>query len=420
MEYTAPIGAGIGQNVNNGVYSGWIYGVLQGSLLARGQEALVRSHDKGCFLARLVGMTQSFFKTFQPRRDRFPTGFSLVELLVVIAIVGILISLLLPAVQAARESARRVQCVNQLKQLSLAALNYESAHGHLPPSGILDPLEKTYTRRGKPPIQYPVVDQKIGKQFSWMVLLLPYLEQENLYDAFDMSQTIFDQEFEPQANSIAALICPSDLTASRYFVDEILTEGKFFAKGNYAAYVSPYHIDMQMVYPGALIATGQPLSHIEDGASKTIVFSEVRTLDLPQDERGAWALPWGGASILSFDMHPKCSTGVVCPDEERYQPDPKSLGLTQVPNSSGRVVDTLHHCQPGSQQARLSQFESMPCVKWLGRTGTSGYYSAAPRSLHVGGVNVAFVDGHVGFLADEIDELSMAYQVSVNDGQVTD
>lgn len=348
-------------------------------------------------------------------RSAFRHAFSLVELLVVIAIMGVLISLLLPAVQAARESARRVQCVNHLKQLSLAALNYESTYGHLPPSALLDSLEKINSLTET---LYPVVDQRVGKQFSWAVLLLPFFEQQNLYDEFDLSRMVFEQELEPQARTISALLCPSDPATSSYFVDENLTEGKQFAKGNYAAYVSPYHIDMQLVYPGALIVTGQPLSQIEDGTSNTIIFSEVRTLDLPQDERGAWALPWAGASILSFDMHPKCSVGLVCPDEDYYRPNPASLGVTQVPNSSGRVVDTLHFCQPDSEQDRQSLFEGMPCGKWIGRIGATGYYSAAPRSLHQGGVNVAYVDGHVEFLVDEVDEFSMAYQISINDGQV--
>ena len=364
-------------------------------------------------------MTQRLFATFRVQRNRSPAGFSLVELLVVIAIVGVLISLLLPAVQAARESARRVQCINQLKQLSLAALSYESAYGRLPPSAILDTAEKTFTPQGRPPTQYSVVDQQLGKQISWAVLLLPFIEQQNLYDGFDLSLPVFEQELEPQAKSISTLLCPSDHAPSSYFSHENLTEGKLFAKGNYAAYVSPYHIDMQLVYPGALVVTGQPLSRIEDGASNTFIFSEVRTLDHSQDERGAWALPWAGASILSFDMHPKCSKGSICPDENRYQPNPISLGLTQVPNSSGRVVDTLHFCKSGSNQSRQSLFENMPCGKWIGRIGTGGYYSAAPRSLHRGGVNIAYVDGHVDFLVDEVDEISMAYQISINDGQVS-
>src|SRR5688572_4725510 len=95
---------------------------------------------------------------------RLRKAFTLVELLVVIAIIGILISLLLPAVQAAREAARRAQCSNNLKQLALAALNFEDVMKRLPPAADVDP--------------HPTVfDQDSGRQFSWIVFILPYIEQ---------------------------------------------------------------------------------------------------------------------------------------------------------------------------------------------------------------------------------------------------
>ena len=88
-------------------------------------------------------------------------GFTLVELLVVIAIIGVLVALLLPAVQAAREAARRMRCSNNLKQLSLGLHNYEDVYKTLPPAGIN------------------------SNQMSWLVMLLPYIEQKNLFDQFD-------------------------------------------------------------------------------------------------------------------------------------------------------------------------------------------------------------------------------------------
>ena len=91
-------------------------------------------------------------------------GFTLVELLVVITIIGILVSLLLPAVQAAREAARRLQCQNNLKQIGLALLNYEQTNGALPPGGLTIPN---------------------GIGFSWWIRILPFIEAGNVYDRFD-------------------------------------------------------------------------------------------------------------------------------------------------------------------------------------------------------------------------------------------
>ncbi len=111
-----------------------------------------------------------------PRGTRRDRGFTLVELLVVIAIIGILVALLLPAIQAAREAARRAQCQNNQKQISLAILNYASAHAdELPPGGITDIPQGAGCCNNK-------------SKESWTLSILPFMELQNLYDQYDFDQ----------------------------------------------------------------------------------------------------------------------------------------------------------------------------------------------------------------------------------------
>jgi prepilin-type N-terminal cleavage/methylation domain-containing protein/prepilin-type processing-associated H-X9-DG protein len=331
------------------------------------------------------------------------SAFTLVELLVVIAIIGVLISLLLPAVQAAREAARRVQCSNNLKQLALAVSLYESAQKVYPAAGIVDASSMmTATRLGSR------FEPRSGKMFSWIVLILPQLEQENLHSQFDFNRNVLDQPLEPQATHVVTLMCPSDAPQDRLFVDTQLTNGKRFAKGNYAAYVGPDHIDMQAWFGGALLGIGpRRRRDFVDGQSNTIMLAEVRTRDEPQDQRGAWALPWAGSSLLSFDMHHRV---YFAGNRQSYVPNPTSIGVTQWPNTQGPNMDILYAC-PDPAGAQL---ERMPC----GIFAELNWLSAAPRSQHPGGVQIAFADGHVAFLPNDVDEMAMAYMISIDDGHV--
>ena len=329
------------------------------------------------------------------RQRQKRAAFTLVELLVVIAIIGILVSLLLPAVQAAREAARRMQCTNNLKQLSLAVQNYFDVYRKLPPSGITPP-SRTYYR------------PKTGQQFSWIVLILNQIEQGPLHDQFDFRQSVFQQSSNPQEQQIPTLLCPSDSARNSVFVDGSLTNGKRFAKGNYAAYVSPYHVELQNRFPGALVGNlAHALAHITDGLSNTILASEVLTRPELQDQRGAWALGWTGSTQLAYDMHD--STSPVNFNESGYSPGNLSIGFTQRPNSRLTWGDRLYRC-PNAVQALLLK---MPCSVGSFRD----FLSASPRSRHPGGVVVAYVDGHVAFVPNTIDEFAMAYLVSINDGQ---
>lgn len=142
-------------------------------------------------------------------------AFTLIELLVVIAIIAILIALLLPAVQQAREAARRTQCKNNLKQIGLALHNYESTHGLFPPSCINDP----YTSGSLDGISYPDSQMVATTGFGWGAMLLPQLEQAPLYNQFNFSTACWAIANKTQvATKLPAFLCPSATGGSDGFI----------------------------------------------------------------------------------------------------------------------------------------------------------------------------------------------------------
>jgi prepilin-type N-terminal cleavage/methylation domain-containing protein len=131
---------------------------------------------------------------------RIRSAFTLLELLMVIAIIAILIGLLLPAIQSARENARRAQCVNNLLQVGLALGNYASAHNVLPP-GVVE---------GKGPI----LNVPTGYHYSWVVQILPFIEQSNVYRRFDFRYGVYHPGNTTAREAvISTLLCPSNTTS---------------------------------------------------------------------------------------------------------------------------------------------------------------------------------------------------------------
>ncbi len=134
-------------------------------------------------------------------KSRPSQAFTLIELLVVMAIIGVLIALLLPAVQASREAARRVQCTNNLMQMGLALNNYESAYDVFPP-GVVNPTG-------------PIANTPQGYHASWIAQLLPYVDQRSTFNHINFNFGMYDKaNLTVRAVSLRVLICPSDPGAS--------------------------------------------------------------------------------------------------------------------------------------------------------------------------------------------------------------
>lgn len=164
-------------------------------------------------------------------RSRTPyQGFTLVELLVVIAIIGILVALLLPAVQAAREAARRMSCGNNLKQLGLALQNYHDTYKVFPPAHI--PFNTAYPTTPR--------NETSADNYgpSWMVLILPFMEQQPLHSKIDWSQSMSHANNAPvRSVFIEGYVCPSDANAS---VGNVYTKaGGNWARASYAISANP-------------------------------------------------------------------------------------------------------------------------------------------------------------------------------------
>ncbi|MBI2824034.1 MAG: DUF1559 domain-containing protein [Planctomycetia bacterium] len=322
----------------------------------------------------------------RPRR-----GFTLVELLVVIAIIGILIALLLPAVQAAREAARRSQCTNNLKQIGLATHNYADALGRFPEGATGC---GTGGWHGE----------------SAFLLILPYFEQGTVLSTYNFNYRIYDTRVNLTVAGMQfpTFLCPSDDAGGRqlYFLnDPTNTRGRsnyavsfgsstYLPNGTWSDLVSCVsRAGKNLRTDGAFCPEyGHMFADFLDGTSQTALASEILagkvdgigcTSSKPCDHRGAWA--WGdmGYAIYTHRDTPNTSVGDAM--------DPREC----VPS-------------PG-----------MPCDASSAPVGRRELEHVAARSMHAGGVNLAFVDGHVGFYTNIVDLATWRAISTIASGEVT-
>jgi prepilin-type N-terminal cleavage/methylation domain-containing protein/prepilin-type processing-associated H-X9-DG protein len=336
-------------------------------------------------------------------------AFSIVELLVVVSIIGILIALLLPGIQASRESARRIQCANNIKQLGTACIAYHDSLGAFPPA-------MTVPTKGSAQDKDTCDTLKWGP--NWVIRILPYCEYDGLYHEFDLDKPISDRaNAATRATPLPTMLCPSDgyYNSRPYNPVRFKREGSNWARGNYAAngaidYLSDYKDKRRSTGnrngPFFFLGPGSPgwnatggtatgsvaisrgvmgcneacsMHQITDGTSHTIMLGEVRAGTTPVDRRGTWAMGAAGASSLWG--HGACDD--------------------HGPNADNRTADDIKY---GPEIAAVRggalvlELEGMGC-----NANRIKSTQATARSQHPGGVNVVMCDGSVHFISDHID-----------------
>ncbi len=307
---------------------------------------------------------------------RYISGFTLVEILVVIAIIGVLVALLLPAIQASREAARRTQCINNMKQAALALQNYESTKKAFPPFNQL-PRTTTF------------------QPFSAQARLLPYLEEGNIARMIDLDVAVpFTANPEVAKMRVDVFICPSEQNARErttptltyYPLNYCFNEGTWFI----------YDPVSDQVGDGAFAPNRSfKASQISDGLSRTIAMSECKAYQPNL---------WDSGNPSTLGIKPPASPAELASyfgetfdfngHTEWVEGDVHETGFTTTftPNTEVPYMDGGATYNVDLTSMRDGESTSLPT-----------YAAVTARSYHPGHVNVAMMDGSVRVVTDSVD-----------------